>query len=83
MVVHVLRSVPNARDAGLCRVPTWRRQRAIPNPEVQEFETFDNPLVHSIFNEPFTLVDGSLILPDAPGLGYTLNEATIERFRVA
>ena len=50
--------------------------------ELQEFETFDNPFIHAIFNEPFLLRDGCLPLPDAPGLGYTLNAATVERYRV-
>ena len=58
-------------------------QRAIPNGEVQEFETFDSPFIHSIFNEPFTLRDGYLVLPDGTGLGFTLNEETVKRYRVA
>jgi L-alanine-DL-glutamate epimerase-like enolase superfamily enzyme len=57
-------------------------QRALPNAEVQEFETFDNPFIHSIFNEPFTLSGGKLTLSEAPGLGVTLNEETIARCQV-
>jgi D-galactarolactone cycloisomerase len=58
-------------------------QLAIPNAEIQEFETFDSPFIHSIFNEPFDLAEGCLCLPPGPGIGYTLNEQTVERYRVA
>lgn len=73
---------PHSCNSVIGFVVACHLQRAIPNPEIQEFETFDNPFIHSIFNEPFTLLDGALFLPDAPGLGYTLSEATIERWRV-
>jgi D-galactarolactone cycloisomerase len=46
---------------------------AIPNAAPQEYDTTDNPLVHSIFSEPFRLVEGQCILPDKPGLGFDLD----------
>lgn len=55
-------------------------QRALPNRRLQEFETFDSPFVHSVFNEPFDLVGGKLRLPDAPGLGVSLNRELLARY---
>lgn len=57
-------------------------QQAIPNRRLQELETFDNPFVHSIFNERFKLVAGKMRLPEEPGLGFTLNRDLIARHAV-
>lgn len=74
---------PHACNSAIGLVVAAHLQLAIVNPEIQEFETFDNPFIQSIFNEPFVLRDGCLLLPEGPGYGYTLNEETVERYRVA
>jgi len=58
-------------------------QSALPNSQRQEFETFDNPFVHSIFNEGLSVTGGSVRLTEAPGLGVTLNEELIQRHLVS
>src|SRR5262249_9669090 len=73
---------PHSCNSVIGFVVACHLQLAIPNAEIQEFQTFDSPFIHALFNEPFALQDGCLALPDAPGLGYTLNEETIERYRV-
>jgi L-alanine-DL-glutamate epimerase-like enolase superfamily enzyme len=72
---------PHSCNTAIGFVVACHLQRALPNAEVQEFETFDNPFIHSIFNEPFALTDGKLVLSEAPGLGVTLNEETAGRWR--
>lgn len=54
-------------------------QRALPNREYQEFETFDSPFIHSLFHERFKLVAGKVRLPDEPGLGVSFNHEVISR----
>jgi L-alanine-DL-glutamate epimerase-like enolase superfamily enzyme len=55
-----------------------------PNGAPQEYETFDNPFIHSLFQDfPRLLADGSAAVPSGPGLGITLNEATCERYCIA
>ncbi|MBM3459252.1 MAG: mandelate racemase/muconate lactonizing enzyme family protein [Armatimonadetes bacterium] len=73
---------PHSCNSAIGFVVACHLQRALPNHELQEFETFDNPFIHSIFAEPFALQDGCVVLPEAPGLGVTWNRETIEQYRV-
>jgi D-galactarolactone cycloisomerase len=60
----------------------WERARVREAP--QEYETFDNPFVHSLFQDfPRLLADGSAAVPNGPGLGVTWNEEVCERYCVA
>lgn len=43
----------------------------------------DSPLRHELTNEPVQAVDGWITVPDAPGLGVTLNEDFIAAHLVA
>jgi L-alanine-DL-glutamate epimerase-like enolase superfamily enzyme len=78
-----VRLTPHSCNSVIGFVAACHLQRALPNAEIQEFETFDNPFIHSIFNEPLTLSDGKVRLSEAPGLGVTLNEVTLARCRMA
>ncbi len=53
---------------------------AIPNSLPQEFETFDNPLFHSMLTPRLTVKEGNCILPRKPGLGFELNMRTVEKY---
>lgn len=48
-----------------------------------EFNTSQGPLSRELVREPLRLVDGFLPVPTGPGLGVEVNEATIERYRIA
>lgn len=57
---------------------------AVQNTEVCEFCMADSPLRHELTHKTFELDDeGYVSLPDGPGLGVTVNEDTIAKFRVA
>ena len=43
----------------------------------------DSPLRHDITNEKFEVIDGHISIPEGPGLGFTINQLTIEKYRVA
>jgi L-alanine-DL-glutamate epimerase-like enolase superfamily enzyme len=44
----------------------------------------DSPLRHELTNEVFDIDDdGFATLPEGPGLGVTINEKIIEKYRVA
>jgi len=73
---------PHSCNSVIGFVVSCHLQRALPNAEIQEFETFDNPFIHSIFRERFELSGGKLLLTEAPGLGVTLDEETIARCAV-
>jgi len=57
---------------------------ALPNSSMFEFCMSDSPLRHTLTHEHFTINDaGFVTIPDKPGLGVTVNEDTISRYRVA
>ena len=48
-----------------------------------EFNTSQGPLSRQMVHEPLRLEDGYLRVPEGPGLGLTVNEGTIEKYRIA
>lgn len=47
----------------------------------QEFNVMDNPLRTQLFENRIRPVDGFIEVPNGPGLGVTLNEETVDRYR--
>jgi L-alanine-DL-glutamate epimerase-like enolase superfamily enzyme len=48
-----------------------------------EFARGDNPLLHDLPEEPFTLADGHIVPSDRPGLGLTLRRDLVRAFTVS
>jgi L-alanine-DL-glutamate epimerase-like enolase superfamily enzyme len=48
----------------------------------QEFNVTSGPLSRALCLNPIQLEDGSLRVPQGPGLGVEVNEETIEKYRV-
>jgi L-alanine-DL-glutamate epimerase-like enolase superfamily enzyme len=56
---------------------------SIPNGSWLEWDQNPNPLRSELFEDlPDMDADGTVRLPDRPGLGVTLNQDTIDRYRV-
>ncbi len=51
--------------------------------EFVEFNTSQGPLSRLLVKEPLRMEDGYLRVPEGPGLGVEVNDAVIERYRVA
>lgn len=51
--------------------------------EFVEFSTSAGPLSRILVKEPLRMKDGYLSVPEGPGLGVEVNDAIIERYRVA
>jgi L-rhamnonate dehydratase len=47
-----------------------------------EFNTSQGPLSRAMVKEPLRLVDGCVAVPDGPGLGVEVDEATLEKYRI-
>lgn len=47
-----------------------------------EYSLGANPLLHDLVQEDFPVVEGYIEIPDRPGLGLTLDEAFVEKYRV-
>jgi L-alanine-DL-glutamate epimerase-like enolase superfamily enzyme len=55
---------------------------ATPRGITVEIDRTGNPFIDELLTEPLTVHDGMLRLSDAPGLGITLRQATIDRYRI-
>jgi D-galactarolactone cycloisomerase len=53
-----------------------------PEPFLFEFDRSPNPLRENLLEEPFDPIGGSLEVPTGPGLGVTVDEDAVERYRV-
>jgi L-alanine-DL-glutamate epimerase-like enolase superfamily enzyme len=51
--------------------------------EFVEFSTAHGPLSRQLVREPLRMIDGYLAVPEGPGLGVEVNDAIIERYRIA
>ncbi|MBI2503293.1 MAG: mandelate racemase/muconate lactonizing enzyme family protein [Candidatus Latescibacteria bacterium] len=56
---------------------------AAPHGEIFEYCMADSPLRHDLTVEKFPVIDGYVYLPEGPGLGVTINEETIQKYRAA
>ena len=56
---------------------------SLPNAGLLEFDQNPNPLRTELFEERITpSSDGTVKSPVRPGLGVTLNQATVDRYRI-
>lgn len=80
---HGLPVVPHVFSSGLSSIANAHFIASLPNAGLLEFDQNPNPLRSDLFEDPLIVEpDGTVRLPDRPGLGVTLNQATIERYRV-
>ncbi len=55
---------------------------ATPSAFVLEYCVEDSPLLSELVNERFPVLDGFVAVPTAPGLGVSLDEKVVEKYRV-
>ena len=48
-----------------------------------DFKPHESPMQHELVTDPWELDDGHLVLRDRPGLGVTVDESALERFRLS
>lgn len=80
---HGLPVIPHVFSSAVSTIANMHLIAALPNGGLLEFDQNPNPLRSDLFTEPIEVgPDGTVALPDRPGLGVTLNQATIDRYRV-
>ncbi len=73
--------VPHCFSTGVLVAASLHFTAALDHATLSEYSVASSPLVGELLGEPFTLEDGKLNVPTAPGLGITLNEELVERMR--
>ena len=80
---HRLPVIPHVFSSAVASIANMHFIAAIPNGGLLEFDQNPNPLRSELFAEPIEVgTDGKVRLPERPGLGVTLNQATIDKYRV-
>jgi L-alanine-DL-glutamate epimerase-like enolase superfamily enzyme len=92
-ITEVVRVARLAADAGLPFAPhTWSDAVAVlanahvvashANGLTVEVDQTGNPFIDDLLEEPLRVRDGTLTLSDRPGLGITLNQSILDRYRL-
>ena len=77
------RVVNHSFKSGITIAASLHGLAAVPQGEVFEFCMSDSPLRHDLTHEVFAVEDGYIKVTDAPGLGVTINEETIQKYPVS
>ena len=75
--------VNHSFKSGITIAASLHALAAVPHGEVFEYCMSDSPLRHELTHEKLEVVDGYVSVPEGPGLGVTVNEATVAKYRVA
>jgi L-alanine-DL-glutamate epimerase-like enolase superfamily enzyme len=75
--------IPHVFSSAVSTIANMHFIASLPNGGLLEFDQNPNPLRSELFEEPIEVSpDGTVRLPDRPGLGVTLNQATIDTYRI-
>jgi L-alanine-DL-glutamate epimerase-like enolase superfamily enzyme len=75
--------VNHAFKSGITISASLHALAAVPHGEVFEYCMADSPLRHELTHEAPAVEAGYVSVPEGPGLGVTVNEATVAKYRVA
>jgi L-alanine-DL-glutamate epimerase-like enolase superfamily enzyme len=80
---HGLPVIPHVFSSAVAAIANMHFIASLPNGGLLELDQNPNPLRTELFEETIDIQpDGTVRLPDGPGLGITLNRSTVDRFRV-
>ena len=80
---HHRKVVNHSFKSGITIAASLHGLAAVPHGEVFEYCMAESPLRHELTRESFDVVDGYVHVPQAPGLGVTVDGETIQRYQVA
>jgi L-alanine-DL-glutamate epimerase-like enolase superfamily enzyme len=76
--------IPHVFSSAVAAIANMHFIASLPNGGLLELDQNPNPLRTELLEEPIEIGPGGTVrLPDRPGLGIALNQATIDRYRVA
>jgi L-alanine-DL-glutamate epimerase-like enolase superfamily enzyme len=75
--------IPHVFSSAVSSIANMHLIASLPNAGLLEFDQNPNPLRTELFEESITVsAEGTVRLPDGPGLGIRLRQETIERYRI-
>ena len=78
-----LETVPHAWKSGIIKAASLQCNAVIPDALFQEYCVADTPINQTLTRERLPLEDGGYVrVPTAPGIGVTLDDEVVERYRV-
>ena len=87
-----VRTIPHVWSSGigvaaavqfLASVPDYPHSTNRPEPRFLEFDRSTNPLRHEILDDPFDPTHGEVQVPQSPGLGVSVDEDAVEKYRLS
>jgi L-alanine-DL-glutamate epimerase-like enolase superfamily enzyme len=78
---HNLRFTPHSWSSAINTAAAAHVFASSPNGVVFELKPEPSPMQHELVDEPLVQHDGYVPVPDRPGLGVTVNESVVERYR--
>lgn len=79
---HGLTVAPHLWGGALVFAAGLHVAAASPPATILEYSLGANPMLHELVEESFTVEDGSLEIPDRPGLGVTVRRDFVDEFRM-
>ena len=80
---HGVETVPHAWKSGIIKAASLQCNAVIPDALFQEYCVADTPINQTLTHERLPVENGGGIrVPTAPGIGVTLDDEVVERFRV-
>jgi L-alanine-DL-glutamate epimerase-like enolase superfamily enzyme len=80
---HGVETVPHAWKSGIIKAASLQCNAVIPDALFQEYCVAETPINQTLTKERLPLEpDGTILVPTAPGIGVTLDDEVVERYRV-
>jgi L-alanine-DL-glutamate epimerase-like enolase superfamily enzyme len=80
---HGVETVPHAWKSGIIKAASLQCNAVIPDALFQDYCVADTPINQTLTHERLPVEDGGFIrVPTAPGIGVTLDDEVVERYRV-
>jgi L-alanine-DL-glutamate epimerase-like enolase superfamily enzyme len=79
---HQLRFAPHLWGGALTFAAGLQVAAVASSGFILEYSLGANPMLHELAREDFPVVDGMVEIPDRPGLGVTVDQAFVDRYRV-
>jgi L-alanine-DL-glutamate epimerase-like enolase superfamily enzyme len=81
---HGVETVPHAWKSGIIKAASLQCNAVIPDALFQEYCVAETPINQTLTKERLPVeADGTILVPTAPGIGITLDEEVVERYRVS